>query len=105
MHFVIFASDGDDPEAPERREDARESHLTYSEMAVKTGEQLVAAALVNEEGQMNGSVMIVEFDDIDGVKEWLDQEAYVTGNVWHEVKIYPCKIGPSFQHLIKKTIN
>ena len=86
MQFIIFAKDGEDPEAPERRKAARESHLTYSEMAVKTGEQIFAAATLNEMGGMNGSVMVVEFDDIEGVKEWLDKEAYVTGDVWQDIQ-------------------
>lgn len=106
MHFLILATDGEDPEAPERRQAARESHLTYSEMAAKTGEQIIAAALLSgEEKKMTGSAIIVEFDDIEGVKEWLDQEAYVTGDVWQNVQIFPCQLAPHFAHLAKKSIN
>jgi len=102
MHFVIIGKDGTDEKALERRMAARDSHMAYSEMAAKTGEQVIAAAVMDQEGKMAGSVMIVEFDDIEGVKSWLDKEAYVTGNVWQDVQIIPCKIAPAFEHLIKK---
>jgi len=103
MHFIIIGKDGDDPDALNRRMAARDGHMAYSEMAVKTGEQVIAAAMLGQDGNMNGSVMIVEFDDIDGVKGWLDKESYITGNVWQDVQIIPCKIPPAFHHLIKKT--
>lgn len=103
MQFVIVGLDGDEPEALNRRMAARDSHIAYSEMAAKTGEQIIAAATLNQEGNMNGSVMIVEFEDLDAVKAWLDKEAYVTGKVWKNVQIMPCKISPVFGHLIKKS--
>lgn len=103
MHFIIIGKDGDDAEALNRRMAARDGHMAYSEMAVKTGEQVIAAAMLGPDGNMNGSVMIVEFDDIEGVKGWLDKESYITGNVWQDVQIIPCKIPPAFHHLIKKT--
>ena len=37
--------------------------------------------------------------NIKEVKEWLDKEAYVTGGVWKNVQIIPCKVGPSFQNI------
>lgn len=105
MQFIIIGQDGDDPEAQDRRAAARDSHIAYSEIAVKSGEQVFAAATLNGEGQMNGSVMVVEFPDIEGVKAWLDTEAYITGDVWRNVQIIPCKVAPAFQHLVKKNLN
>lgn len=103
MQFLVLGRDGDDVGAHIRRQEAREEHLAYSEEAVKTGEQLLGAALLHSDsGQMVGSAMIVEFDNIEAVSEWLDKEAYVKGNVWKDIEIIPCQIGPSFQHLVKK---
>lgn len=102
MQFIIIGKDGDDAEALNRRLAARDGHMAYGEMAAKTGEQIVAAAMLGNDGNMNGSVMIVEFDDIDAVKAWLDKESYVTGNVWQDIQIIPCKLAPAFAHLSKK---
>lgn len=101
-HFVVIGRDGMDENAAERRMAARESHINYSDMAAKIGEQIIAAALLDQNEEMRGSVMIVEFDSIEKVQEWLDHEPYVTGDVWKQVDIIPCKIAPSFQHLIMK---
>jgi len=101
MQFIIIARDGEDEGALNRRMAARESHMAYSEMASKTGEQLMAAAMLNNDGDMNGSVMIVEFEDIEAVQAWLDKEAYITGDVWQDIQIIPCKVAPAFQNLVK----
>lgn len=100
--FIILAKDGEDEGALERRMAARESHINYSDMAVKIGEQIMGAALLDQNEQMRGSMMIVEFESIEKVQEWLDHEPYITGDVWQHIDIIPCKVGPSFDHLIKK---
>lgn len=102
MQFIIMAKDGDDPEALERRLAAREEHIAYGDKAAKSGEQIIAAALLDGEEKMRGSLLIVDFENIEELQKWLDQEAYVVGNVWQDIDIIPCKIGSSFQHLVKK---
>lgn len=103
MQFLIIGKDADDENAVARRMAARDAHIAYSDEAVKRGEQIIGAATLNAQtGEMNGSVMIVEFENIDKVKEWLDEEAYITGDVWEKIEIIPCRIGPSFDHLITK---
>jgi uncharacterized protein YciI len=99
MQFLVLAKDGVDSEALNRRMAAREEHLTLSEEAAKRGEQLVAAALLSGE-QMAGSVMIVDFPSQKELQAWLEEEPYVTGNVWEQIDIIPCKIGPSFEHIL-----
>ncbi len=105
MQFVIIAKDGNDADALKRRLAAREAHIAYSDDAVKRGEQLVAAALLDENEEMRGSLMIVDFENIEALHKWLDTEAYITGNVWKDIDIIQCKVGPSFAHLVKKSHN
>lgn len=102
MQFVIIAKDGTDAEALNRRMAARDSHISYGDIAAKSGEQIIAAATLDQNDQMNGSVMIVDFENIEEVNKWLDTEAYITGGVWENVQIIPCKLAPAFQDLIKK---
>lgn len=105
MQFIIMAKDGDDAEAINRRLAAREAHIKYGEDAAKRGEQIIAAALLDDKEQMRGSLLIVDFPDIESLKKWLDTEAYITGNVWKDIDVIPCKIAPAFQHLVKKAHN
>ena len=102
MQFLVMAKDGNDEDALARRQASREHHLKYSDFAVQAGEQILGAALLDKDDNMRGSVMIVDFENIDKLKEWLDHEPYITGNVWKDVDIIPCQIGPSFKHVLKK---
>ncbi len=105
MQFIIIAKDGTDAEALSRRLAARDNHIAYGENAAKSGEQIIAAALLDQEDKMRGSLLIVDFEDIEALNKWLDTEAYITGNVWKDIDIIPCKLAPAFQHLIKKNLH
>lgn len=93
--FIIIGKDGTDAAAPDRRQAARVAHLQYTQDHLKHFK--MAAAMLDEAGQMNGSVMIGDFPDRAALDAWLAQEPYVTGLVWQTVEIVPCKIGPAFQ--------
>ncbi|MEM9469314.1 MAG: YciI family protein [Pseudomonadota bacterium] len=103
MQYVIIAKDANDSEALQRRLKARADHVSYSDEAVKRGEQIIGAALLDKEGDMRGSVMIVDFESEDALKKWLDNEAYVRGKVWKDIDIIPCRVGPSFAHCLLKS--
>ena len=96
MHFVVTALDGKDSEAAARRMNAREQHLAGVKKLVKEGRHLYAAALLDDENRMVGSVMIVDYPSKEIlVSEWLNNEPYVIGNVWKEIDIKPCRV-PDF---------
>lgn len=96
MQFLILAKDYTDAEALSRRLAARSAHLALSDEAKTRGEQLIGAAMLNTEQQMCGSAMIVDFPSEEQLHKWLEKEPYVTGNVWENIEIIPCKVGPSF---------
>src|SRR4051812_16811596 len=102
MQFLIIAHDGEDDQALSRRLAAREQHLALSTAGVETGEQLLGAAILDDAGKMRGSAMIVDYPSRKEVDEWLKKEPYVTGGVWKKVEVLPCKIGPSFGHVLKQ---
>lgn len=101
MQFCVIAYDGDDIGALERRMAAREAHIASSGEAIARGEQLVGAALLNESGNMYGSVMIVDFPSRQELEAWLAAEPYVTGGVWKKIEVLLCQLGPSFSHCRK----
>ncbi|QBD77082.1 hypothetical protein EPA93_14140 [Ktedonosporobacter rubrisoli] len=96
MQFLVIARDGDDHEALQRRLAAREAHLALVEQMAKAAQHLYAAALLNDAGNMIGSVMICEFPSRDELDAWLAQEPYVKGNVWKQIEVIPCQVGPAF---------
>jgi uncharacterized protein YciI len=96
MQFVVTGRDGDDAQARERRTRAREAHLALGDRMRDSGNLLFAVALLDDRGDMVGSLMIVDLEDRRGVDEWLEREPYMTGDVWRSVEIRACRVGPSF---------
>lgn len=97
MNFIVNGYDYKDQEALDRRMKARENHMTGIKKMVTEGEILYAAAMLNEQEEMCGSVLILEMADKTAVEAYLKAEAYVTGKVWEKVDIIPCKIPPLFR--------
>ncbi len=88
MHFIVIARDFKDEKALERRMAARTEHLKNADKLRVEGKLVYAAALLNEEGKMAGSVMAVNFDSEAELNEtWIKNEPYVLGKVWETVEI------------------
>jgi uncharacterized protein YciI len=41
---------------------------------------------------MIGSSLIVEFEDRPALDEWLNNDPYITGDVWQEVTVLPFRV-------------
>jgi hypothetical protein len=94
MQFVLIAKDGMDIGALQRRLDARAAHSQNTDDNMP--HMKMGAATLGEDGNMNGSVMVVEFESREALDAWLEKEPYVTQGVWKDIEILPCRIGPSF---------
>jgi uncharacterized protein len=102
MQFMVTAYDGTDAEAPARRLAARSAHLKLVDESIARGEQIFGAAILDEEGNMRGSLMIMNFPSRAMLDAWLAREPYIQANVWQTIEIKSCAIPPSFSHLVKK---
>lgn len=96
MQFLILAYDGSDAAAPSRRLAAREAHLAQVADYKAKGHVRMGAAMLDENGKMVGSSLIVDFPSRDAMQAWLDADPYVTGKVWQRIEVIPCQIAPSF---------
>jgi len=95
MQFIVIGRDGTDENALERRMAAREEHLEIAREMYESGNWLYAAAILNDEGKMAGSMIVCDFESREALeREWLDNEAYVKGNVWETVEITQAAVAP-----------
>ena len=83
MQFMIKAYDGEG--MLEKRMAVRPRHL---EGMKKLGRQIICAGgLLDDEGQMKGSALIVEFPDRAALDEYLANEPYVVEGVWEKIEV------------------
>jgi uncharacterized protein YciI len=99
MQFLVTGYDGTDDKAMERRLSVREAHMKLVDSMRKEGKHLYAAALLDENEKMIGSVLIVDFPTREDLDKWLKVEPYVVGDVWRQIEITPCKVPPMFMGL------
>ena len=92
MEFLVTAYDGKDPEAPARRQAARPAHLAGGQKMKEEGRMLFGAALLDADGNMIGSAMLVDFPRREDVDAWLASDPYTTGGVWKEISVVPCRV-------------
>ena len=96
MQFIVIAYDGTDEEALSRRLAVREEHIKLGDKMVAKDHMLHGGAILDDEGNMIGSVLVCDFPSRKELDAWLKIEPYVTGNVWQNIEVKPYRIGPSF---------
>lgn len=89
QQYVITAYDGTDPDALARRMAARPAHLEATRPLKDAGHFIEGGAILNEAGQMIGSVLIMAFDTRADLDKWLANDPYTTGGVWKQVDVRP----------------
>ncbi len=99
MQFSVIGLDGTDESALSRRMAAREAHLKLADAMHQEKRLLYAVALLDDSGQMMGSIMVVDFPTREDLDDWLRLEPYMVGKVWEKLEIRPCRVGPTFAQL------
>ena len=87
MQFVIFAYDGTDEGAFERRMSVRPRHLENMAKVKEMGTVICAGGLLNEEGRMIGSMLVLDLPSRAELDKYLAGEPYIEAKVWKDVKI------------------
>ena len=88
MQFIIMAYDGEG--MLEKRMRVRPRHL--ENMAKVRGRVLCAGGLLDGDGWMKGSVLIMDFDDESLLDEYLRAEPYIAEGVWEKVEVQPMNV-------------
>jgi uncharacterized protein YciI len=96
VQYVVIAHDHDDDAARERRIAVRPEHMARCAADVERGVLLFAAALLDDDERMTGSVMLVDLPSRADVERWLAGEPYQTNGIWRQVDITRGRAGPWF---------
>lgn len=83
MQFIIRAYDGEG--MLDKRMEVRPRHL---EGIDKIRDHVICAGgLLDDEGKMKGSVLIMEYDTREQLDEYLANEPYVQEHVWVKIEV------------------
>ena len=88
MQFIIRAYDGEG--MLDRRMEVRPRHLEG--MSRLSSHIVCAGGLLDDEGKMKGSVLVMEFRDREELDEYLAGEPYVTEHVWDKIIVEPMNV-------------
>ena len=88
MQFLIKAYDG--PNMLEKRMEVRPKHL---EGMSRLSEHIICAGgLLDDEGKMKGSALIMDFDSRSELDAYLAAEPYVLENEWQKIEVEPMNV-------------
>ncbi|HRR42359.1 MAG TPA: YciI family protein, partial [Syntrophales bacterium] len=79
-----------------RRMAKREAHLAGVAKMKAEGKALYGIAMLDDEENMVGSVMVMDFPSRAELDGWLKVEPYVVGKVWKRVEVFKAKVPPIF---------
>ena len=82
MRFALLAKDK--PSALQTRLDNRDAHLAY---VAETGVVEIAGPLLDAEGQMCGSLIILDVADLAAAKAWAAADPYAKAGLFGDVTL------------------
>ena len=97
MQFLVIGRDGKDNKAKERRLAARQAHIDLGEELRQSGNMWYGAALWDDNNQVTGSMLLMDFPSEKEFHKWLEKEPYATGKVWEKVEIQKCNVRDPWQ--------
>jgi hypothetical protein len=90
--FLLIAKDENSNSGLERRKEIRPLHLELAKKMKESGNLLLGGAILDLGDNMRGSVMVVQFESEEGLKDWLSNEPYLQNNVWQQYEIHPFRV-------------
>ncbi len=87
MTYVIHAYDY--PDSLDRRMAIRPAHLDYVQKLKASNQFILGGALLDEAGQMMGSMLMLTFETDDQLQAYLRTDPYIIQSVWEKIDVKP----------------
>jgi len=97
MQFLVLGYDGTDEGAKDRRVKARPDHIAMGDKLLADGHLWYGAAMNDDDGNMIGSIYMVDFDNEDALNAWLKVEPYKVCGVWQKTEVIKCNTRDPWQ--------
>jgi len=90
--YLITAYDYTHVDALQNRMNIRPHHLDGAKEMKEKGNFILGGAMLNDDGKMIGSVMVLQFETDEELEAWKKSEPYITQKVWETVDIKLFKV-------------
>ncbi len=90
--YLITAYDGTHENALDNRMNVRPYHLEGVKKMKEKGNFIIGGAILDEDGKMIGSTMILQFEDSKELQYWIDSEPYIQQKVWEKFEVKPFRV-------------
>ncbi|RFZ85445.1 hypothetical protein DYU05_07565 [Mucilaginibacter terrenus] len=90
--YLITAYDYTDEGAIDRRMNVRSHHLDGAAALKASGNYVLGGAILNDDGKMIGSVMVLQFESEEGLEAWKQSEPYIVQKIWETVDVKPFRV-------------
>ena len=89
MQYVIHAYDHTDADAPKRRMAIRPAHFDYVRQLKADGQFVLGGALLDPDGRMIGSMLILDLETDEQLTQYLNTDPYIVQGVWDKIDVKP----------------
>jgi uncharacterized protein YciI len=90
--YLVTAHDYTTDNALQHRMAVRPFHLEGAAALKASGNFIIGGAMLNDEGRMTGSTMILQFETEAELENWKATEPYITQKVWEKVEVTPFRV-------------
>lgn len=90
--YLVTGYDYTDEGALERRMAVRPHHLDNAKLFKEKGNYITGGALLDDNGKMIGSAMILQFENEEELEAWKKGEPYISQKIWETVDVKPFKL-------------
>ena len=90
--YLITAFDGTNENALDHRMSVRPYHLESIKKMKENGNFIIGGAILNDNGKMIGSTIILQFEDPQELQNWIDSEPYIQQKVWEKFDVKPFRV-------------
>lgn len=89
MQYVIHAYDYTGPDALDRRMAVRPAHFDFVRQLKANGQFVLGGALLNPEGNMIGSMLLLSMETEAQLQHYLQTDPYIVQGVWEKIDVKP----------------
>ncbi len=89
MQYVVHAYDYTDADALDRRMAVRPAHLDYVRQLKADGRFVFGGALLDADGRMIGSMLLLELNTETALDDYLKTDPYIVQGVWDKIDVKP----------------